>query len=131
VWEINQKIAPTSNVILPLDESESSITNRFTVQKMRVGFRALQIWLIAEGILLADLPWEQNGRSCQFPVDGGPNELHLGADAGTTTEKVGYCMGNYQENSSCKAELVCFLDWFLTLNEENCHFFSLQEDKKK
>jgi hypothetical protein len=28
MWEINQKITPTPNVILPLDESESSVPNK-------------------------------------------------------------------------------------------------------
>jgi hypothetical protein len=29
-WEINQKIAPTPSVILPLDESESSVSNIYS-----------------------------------------------------------------------------------------------------
>jgi hypothetical protein len=41
VWEINQKIFPTPSVILPLDESESSIPNRSSLSFVS---RLLRYW---------------------------------------------------------------------------------------
>jgi hypothetical protein len=35
VWEINQKIASTPSVILPLDESEGSVPNRLTRETLK------------------------------------------------------------------------------------------------
>jgi hypothetical protein len=35
-WEINQKIAPTPSVILPLDESESSVPNIVKVLQKQI-----------------------------------------------------------------------------------------------